>query len=526
MNPKYLKPESCLKLWRQVLPVFLIISFFLSPLSAQEQCTTAVASGKATVDGRPLLWKNQDTNDIEKEVVYFPGGMYDVIGVVLPGYDNSIWMGINSAGFAVENSLSADLEGPSSAENGSFMKRALQTCATVDEFEQLLVETNSPGRETLANYGVIDATGAAAIFEAGNHSYTKYDADDPEVAPLGFVVRTNFALTGDGSGAGYERYERATELITEAVLNGELSHEYVLRNMSRDLKNDIIDPYPLPYEGTQEGHPVGYVRTEYSINRHRTRSAVVFHGVLPGEDPRLSTMWVILGEPVCGVSVPVWVLAGTTPDEINGPSNAPMTELSLAKKELCYPDPASSHFLNTYALDDGAGGGIFSYSFPIEDWTLAETEAKLTQWRSTFPDTDQVRSSEEAIISQTYCCHLTSSIPTGIHPPLEFEGQTVTNRSLSQIEYINVLHWRANPDNTNIVMYRIYLIEGERKILLSEVDAQNDTSWHRKVRKDRDYVYAIFPVNHENQQGNPACLTMQGERDQERKRIKYRIDLK
>lgn len=499
-----------MKLIKNSFLLCLLLFLSVSSLLAQDECTTAVVSGKATVDGRPLLWKNRDTDAVNNEVVYFSGGTYDVVGVVTAGSSLSIWMGINSAGFAMENSLSSDLEGTSSDDNGTFMKYVLQNCATVDEFEQLLINTNNPGRRTKANFGVIDAFGAAAIFETGNHIYTKFDANDSSIAPLGFVVRTNYAMTGDDSGGGYERYDRAVELFTEGVLNSEMSHEYILRNISRDLKNDQIDPYPLPYGGSQNGHAPGYILTYYSINRYLTRSCAVFHGVLPGEDPRLSTMWVILGEPVCGVAVPIWVYAGTTPPEMNGLNTAPMCDLSIAKKELCYTDPGSSHYIDTYALDDGAGQGIFSYSFPIENWTFAETDLGLNVWRNSLPTAEQVKNFETDIISQAYCCHLTSTVPTDINSPLQFTGQMVLNRSLSQAEYINILSWQANPNNVNIIKYRIYMVEGENKSLLAELDAQTFEYWHRKIEKDKQYIYALFAVNDEGREGNPACTTIQG----------------
>ena len=43
------------------------------PLSA---CTSAVISGKVTPDGRPLLWKNRDTDFPQNSVRYFSGGRY------------------------------------------------------------------------------------------------------------------------------------------------------------------------------------------------------------------------------------------------------------------------------------------------------------------------------------------------------------------------------------------------------------------------------------------------------------------
>ncbi|MFQ6069976.1 MAG: carcinine hydrolase/isopenicillin-N N-acyltransferase family protein [Candidatus Aminicenantales bacterium] len=489
--------------------ILLIFLLFSPSIFSQEECTTAVISGSATVDGRPLLWKNRDVDNPDNEVVYITGGKYEVVGVITANNTLSMWMGINSAGFAIENSVSYDLEGTSSADNGTFMKQALLNCATVDEFEQLLIDTNNPGRATKANYGVIDATGNAAVFEAGNHTYTRFDANNPAQAPLGFIVRTNFALTGDGTGSGYERYDRANALLNEKAITSEISFDYILRKLSRDLKNDAVNPYPLPYEGTQDGHPAGYIRTNYSINRYRTRSCAVFQGVLPGEDPRLSTMWVILGEPVCGVAVPVWVFAGTTPPEMNGLPTSPMCDLSQQKKQLCYTDtsadPLSYQYINTYALDDGAGGGIFSYSFPIEDWAITQATTALNSWRTSFPTARDMKDFEYRLIAQTYCSFLTSSPPNDTAPPLNFSVRTVLNRSLSQAEYINVLTWEPNPENSGITAYRIYLVEGESRTRLAEVNPGNIEYWHRDVDPSRQYFYSIAAVDAQNLEGSPAC---------------------
>ncbi len=62
--------------------------------------------------------------------------------------------------------------------NGGLMKRALETCKTVADFEALLEATNATGRSTTANYGVIDALGGAAMFETGPNTFSKFDAND------------------------------------------------------------------------------------------------------------------------------------------------------------------------------------------------------------------------------------------------------------------------------------------------------------------------------------------------------------
>jgi hypothetical protein len=497
------------------MKALLATAFFLlcvAALLAIEECTTVVVAGKATVDGRPLLWKNRDTDDVHNEAVYITGGGYPALAIVSAGSTTSTWMGINSAGLAIENSLSSDLEGPSSGENGSFMKLALQTCATVAEFEQLLLQTNFTGRKTKANFGVIDATSAAAIFEAGNSSFTKYDANDPVTAPWGFVVRTNFAFTGDGSGTGYERYYRAMELIEIGINTGLMSHNYLLRYVARDLRNDQIDPYPLPFEGSQEGHPAGYIRTSYSINRYTTRSSAVFHGVRPDEDPRLSTMWVILGEPVCGVSVPLWVHAGATPPEVDGTVTAPLSDAILEKKSACYTDGSAiiyaGQYLDTYALDDGSGSGILTYSLPIGDWTLARGEEALESWRASFPLSSAVSDIEKEIAYQAYCFLLTSTVPIDIPAPANLAGRRVLNRSLFMEESIDVLTWSPTPGDGDITGYRIYVLKDGKKVFPGAVDSTKTHFWRWNVQRTGRYQYAVSAVDAENHEGNPACIAI------------------
>ena len=59
-------------------------------------CTTAVVSGKATADGRPLLWKSRDTRTTRlNEVVVYEGKTYRVLAVFNAGKRDAVWMGVN-----------------------------------------------------------------------------------------------------------------------------------------------------------------------------------------------------------------------------------------------------------------------------------------------------------------------------------------------------------------------------------------------------------------------------------------------
>ncbi len=88
-------------------------------------CTVAVVSGKATPDGRPLMWKNRDTSGLDNKIIYFKGAKYAFIGLIAARDKKAenVWAGINTEGFAIMNSASGDLsEGPGGkTNNGRFM---------------------------------------------------------------------------------------------------------------------------------------------------------------------------------------------------------------------------------------------------------------------------------------------------------------------------------------------------------------------------------------------------------------------
>jgi hypothetical protein len=471
-----------------------------------EECTTAVVAAAATPDGRPLLWKNRDIDEPNNKVILVTEGPIAAVAVTSVGTSSSVWMGVNAAGFCIENSNSEDLEGTSGSGNGAFMRQALASCSTVADFEALLVLTNPTGRSTQANYGVIDASGGAAMFEVGNHTYRKYDANDPTDAPLGFIVRTNFAFTGDGSGTGQVRYARAVDLLTGAALAGTLTHAFLLRSAARDLKNNVVDPYPLPYAGGQDGRPAGFIRTVYSINRTTTRATTVFRGVLAGEDPRLTTMWTILGEPVCSIALPVWPMAGAVPPELDGPSTAAVCDEAIVKKGLCYHLTTSPEYIDTAVLDDGLGGGIFAFTKAIEDHALARAEAALEAWRASPPSVQDVDDLQFRMADDYYWCFVASSPPNDdLSAPRALMARTDENRSLLLREYVHTLTW-SPPAVGTPVAYRIYDVSAGRRTLLAELPAGTLAYRRRGIDRVARTIYAVLAVDATWAEGSPACV--------------------
>ena len=191
-----------------------------------DACTSVIVSGRKTADGRPLMWKNRDTDSLDNSIRHFCGERYRFIGLVnssSPG--GEVWAGINTAGFAIMNTASYCLNGDDVPpemmdKEGILMYRALEICGSLEDFEHFLDTLPRP-LCVEANFGCIDALGGAAWYEAGNYSYVKRDVNE---SPCGYDVVTNFSWSGDKSGwKGVERWQSASAVFREMDSRGELS---------------------------------------------------------------------------------------------------------------------------------------------------------------------------------------------------------------------------------------------------------------------------------------------------------------
>lgn len=335
--------------------IFFVMVLSLLSYSAAGACTSAVISGKATVDGRPILWKNRDTSRLENRLMYIAGEKYDLIGVANNADEtgDSIWMGSNSAGFGIINTLSYNLNtaqisalDPLQLEalmemydrgSGTLMRQALETCATLEDFEQLLKD---PGSQS-SNFGVIDASGGAAYYEVGSEGYSKFDANDPEVAPSGYLIRTNFSVSGPmESAAGVIRYNTTKALFDAYYAQQDLSVEFILDKAVRNLTNSLTETDIFTITLPEDLEDATFVSVRDCITRHSTASAMVVQGVKSGEAPALTTIWTILGFPLTTLVTPVWVGAGDQmPQWVVSSQGAlpPINEKSLELKTKCFP---------------------------------------------------------------------------------------------------------------------------------------------------------------------------------------------
>ena len=286
-----------------------------------------VASGKATADGRPLLWKNRDAQSRHNVARWFDDAKHPYVAICDAGNPTVVWGGANAAGFCIMNSVSRDMPGDAQTGpgNGAFMKLALRECTTISEFEQLLERTAKSGRRTRANFGVIDAHGGAAIFETGHATHVRFDAAED---PRGLVVRANFATSARGD-RGKDRFARATALCAKIPEGTKLDSRFLLEQFCRDL-----EPPPAAQSGVE-----GTQDVRETIHRQSTVAAMVFHGVKDGEDAAFTTMWAVLGQPLFSVAVPCWPAAGPTAPAMGGRERSALCNAALELADAFYEVP-------------------------------------------------------------------------------------------------------------------------------------------------------------------------------------------
>jgi hypothetical protein len=368
------------------LAIALLIASVCDVASGGEECTTAVITGVATVDGRPILWKNRDTDSRSNKVVYVPAQPYAYLAVVdaVSPSGRLAWGGVNAAGFAIINSVAYNLPrkaGEMEDLEGFVMADALRLCATVADFEAFLKANLGPDLGSRTNYCVIDAGGGAAIFEVHNHGYKRLDAS---AASGGYLLNTNFSRSGTADeGRGYLRFDRESELFKE-VPAGTLTHGFVLQDVSRDLGHALLrHPPRSSWKEMSAASPV-WVHSNYTINRLSTASSILIHGVKKGEDPRRATLWVILGEPVCSIAVPLWVAAASVPPELREGDDAPIVREALRLKGVVHPLKGADReeYLDVTRLDNAEGSGWLPGNLKLETEILEETARFLTRERT------------------------------------------------------------------------------------------------------------------------------------------------
>ena len=377
---------------KQILLLTITIACWIEPVSA---CTSAVISGKITPDGRPLLWKNRDTDFLQNCVKYFSGERYPFIAIVNSVEDDptDVWIGTNSAGFSVMNTQSYNLVDIKPGEergeaNGRVIRRALEICATVEDFRHFLDTITKPSMIE-ANFGVIDAEGGAAMFEVDYYKYVMFDANEPKDAPCGYIARTNFSFSGKvNEGAGYVRFMQEDKVLLPASATRQITPQWIFNELSRSFANPLLG-IDLKTGEFNRPKTTGWFVDQDFIARGSTASSVVVQGVKSGEKPEFTTMWTILGYPPTGVAMPVWLKGADknlpkllVRDETEKVSLLGNWSVILAGDVFSYGQGmGSNRYMNWEKLYNTEKNGYMQLLAPIEENVFQRTQSLLKTCR-------------------------------------------------------------------------------------------------------------------------------------------------
>jgi len=178
-------------------------------------------------------------------------------------------------------------------------------------------------------------------------------------------------------------------------------------------------------------------------------------------------------------------------------------------------DYSASMIQHTLTMSAGSGGSTdpspgshsYDHNSSVSVRAVPNTNYAFIGWTGNVPAGHENDNPLNIIMNADKS--LAASFLRLIHAPLQLTGQRVLNRSLSQAEYVDVLTWNPNPDNENIVKYRVCQIEGTNRKLLAEITGSPYKFELRKVDKNKAATYSVVAVNNEGREGDPASVTIQ-----------------
>lgn len=348
-------------------------------------CTSLIVSGNITKDGRPLLLKHRDQRVEDNHIEYCNGTKYSFLSLVNSNYTKGglSWCGTNNAGFSIISTATFNLGKRLSSEQSSpqIMYKALSECKDTIEFELLLSKQNVPIIPT--NFGIIDAFGGAAYYEVNKFSWKKYDANDPKIAPKGYLIYTNFSHSGKPEvKPGLNRYKTAKEILEENIKDDEISPRWIINEISRTYKC-VTQNIDLKYHKTEK-----VLIDQDFIPNYISVASIVFQGVKLNESPLNTIMWTVLGYPPLGAIVPLFVNNEIpyymSKSEINNKSELCNLAISL-KNEIFKNSPNNSNIIivDFDKIYSSEGNGFLQKITAIENEMLDKFEFLVNAWRVT-----------------------------------------------------------------------------------------------------------------------------------------------
>jgi len=410
------------------MKVFWGTMAFVVLVSSVLGCTIGVFSPLATADDRPMLWKNRDVPNVAQQYIYVEAE-HNFVAITYQGVYDKVYGGTNDAGFGIVNTDTYNQGNWRSygISDGEVMFIALSQCESVWDFlgilDSLLADT-SVGLRSTHCYGVIDKFGNAIVVEATCTNYVYFNAAS---APYGFLVRTNFAISGDDTlRRGWDRYIRARSVLEPLV---PLDVRDVLET-ARDLVTAELDPNPLPFEGTIDSFPYGYISTENTINRYYTASYQIIVGSAEIDNPQYPVLWGGFGIPYATIPVPLWVNSREVPPQMTGSGATMCSDAQFIKGQI--HDLPDIRLFNTQTAYR-----IHEFLSPVEENVFGQYYGYMSLWAKFGVSEDTL-----AYIQQDLCNQVAGRYE-------EVRGLFVEEHNYVKIQNISIKSY-PNPFNSAV----------------------------------------------------------------------------
>jgi len=194
-------------------------------------------------------------------------------------------------------------------------------------------------------------------------------------------------------------------------------------------------------------------------------------------------------------------------------TNIHISDISSAGNTMTFSIGMASF---TLTISAGAGGttdpppGIYTHpeSSQVKVQAVEDRFYSFAEWKGDLPLSSD-KESKSVVLFMDADRSVSASFKK-IHPPLDFKGEKVLNRSLSQSETINILTWKSNPLNEDIQlnMYRLYqYIDGEWNPIYV-FDTNSFEFAHRFLEDGVIYSYALVAVDFRGQEGVPSYVVV------------------
>jgi len=352
----------------------LLIVLFIARYT--KASTIGIATGNKTIDGRPLLFKTKDRKDnYPSDVDYYPGSdsYYAYVFQKNDGNDHTrARMGINTVGFGIVYTTSENLSGVGSGPSGSqFAALALKQCSSIRQFRNLLAET-AGDRNVHEHYGIIDSSGAGALYEVDGQTHIEILITD-SIGTMANTAKYHPNAGPPASGSTSPEREARVHYLQQHGPETGLDYRYFINEIMKDYCTTQAD---------EDRMPVGQYKTNAVISRYKTAAACVIKGCKPGDDPQTeSVMWLSLGEPSLAVAVPFFTHTPSILPDIRCDALGDGMAGSIDRMRKLIYNYSDGRYADRYA-DTYALVNIRSKTFPLQDSMSAWYDEQLPLWRS------------------------------------------------------------------------------------------------------------------------------------------------